>query len=136
MEEIIEQLRELHESVSTPLHLPTDDELVLIEEQILISLPYDFRLFLLEVSDVVFGRVEPATAADPRSHTFLPEMASQAWDMGLPRHCIPICEYDGGYACIGMDGKVEFWSAVSGMSGQYWENIWYWCQDVWIADAG
>ncbi len=132
MEEIIEQLREQCIEVSTPLELPSDDELVLAEEQMLMPLPYEYRLFLLEVSDVVFGTLEPATAADERSHTYLPEMAAQAWDSGMPREYIPICEYNGGYACIEQDGKILFW-AHGELSEESWEDIWYWARDVWLA---
>ena len=132
MEEVIEQLRELSVDISVPLELPSEDELVLVEEQILIPLPYEYRLFLLEISDVVFGSIEPATAADERSHTYLPEMAAEAWDIGMPREYIPICQHDGGYACIEQSGKILFWNQ-QGITDQSWEDIWYWARDVWLA---
>ena len=84
MEEVIEQLRELNEPVPVPLELPDDELLVEIEEQLLINLPFELREFLLKVSDVVYGRLEPVTATDPQSHTYLPEVASVAWDLGVP----------------------------------------------------
>ena len=56
MEEVIEQLRELNEPVPVPLELPDDDLLVEIEEQLLINLPFGLREFLLQVSDVIYGR--------------------------------------------------------------------------------
>ena len=132
MEEIIEFLRENNELISTPLDLPTHDDLVEIEEAILMPLPYDYREFLLEVSDVVYGRIEPATAADPRSHTYLAEMTSVAWDSGLSREYVPICEYDGGYACIAQDGKIVFWNR-NDFVNEEWETIWHWVRDVWIS---
>ena len=131
MDEIIERLRALNIELNLPLELPTEEELVLVEEQILISLPYEFRLFLLEVSDVVFGSIEPATAVDPRSHTYLPEMAAVAWDIGMPREYIPVCEYKGGYACIEQDGKIYFWER-SGMTTTSWDDIWRWARDEWL----
>ncbi|WP_086929343.1 SMI1/KNR4 family protein [Agarilytica rhodophyticola] len=132
MEEILEELRELSEDVSVALELPTEDDLVLIEEEILISLPHALRVFLLEASDIIYGSIEPVTAADPRSHTHLPEVAAQAWSMGMPREYIPIAEYDGGYACIAEDGKVSFWSS-NGMLENKWDDFWLWCRDVWMA---
>ncbi len=131
MEEVIEELREGAEDLSLPLDLPTEDELVCVEEEILIQLPHDLRVFLLEVSDVVYGSIEPVTAADPRSHTFLPEVASLAWDQGLPREFIPICEYKGGFACIAEDGKVYFYRGDEA-SEESWEDIWQWCREVWM----
>lgn len=132
MEEVIEELRELAQDISLPLDLPTEDELVLVEEQILIQLPYDLRVFLLEVSDIVYGSVEPVTAADPRSHTFLPEVASKAWDLGVPREFIPICEYGGGYACAAEDGEIFFYRGDQ-VSDKSWENIWQWSREVWMS---
>ena len=64
MEEVIEQLRELNEPVPVPLELPEEELLVEIEEQILINLPFELREFLLKVSDVVYGRLEPVTVTD------------------------------------------------------------------------
>src|SRR5690606_18250652 len=83
MEEVIEQLRELNEPVPVPLELPDDERLVEVEEELFINLPYGLREFLLLVSDVVYGRLEPVTATDPQSHTYLPEVAALAWDAGV-----------------------------------------------------
>ncbi len=131
MERVIERLQELNQTVSTALELPSEEVLVEIEEEILLPLPYDLRLFLLEVSDVVYGSLEPVTAADPRSHTHLPEMTAQAWSIGLPRDYIPICEYDEGYACIAQDGKIQFWRGGE-MQTDEWQDLWEWCEDVWL----
>ena len=133
MEEIIEELRELAEDISTPLELPDEDDVVEIEEQLLISIPYDLRYFLLEASDIVYGNIEPVTIADPRSHTHLPEVTAEAWQMGLPREFIVICEYDGGYGFIEQDGKVGFWT--EGDIAQEWESLWHWVRDVWVASS-
>ena len=100
MEEVIEQLRELNEPVPVPLELPDDELLVEIEEQLLINLPFELREFLLKVSDVVYGRLEPVTATDPQSHTYLPEVASVAWDLGVPRDLVPICQDGRDYYVV------------------------------------
>ena len=90
MEEIIEQLREANEPVPVPLELPDEDQLVEIEEQLFIDIPFVFREFLLTVSDVVYGSLEPVTVTDPQSHTYLPDVAANAWDAGVDRSMIPI----------------------------------------------
>lgn len=131
MERVIEALREANQAGHFGLELPDEDMLVEIEEAILLPLPGDLRTYLLEASDVVIGHLEPVTAADPRSHTYLPEMTSVAWSVGLPREYIPVCEYDGGYACIGQDGKVLFW-ANGDMQGEEWDDLWDWCEEVWL----
>lgn len=134
MEEVIEQLRELNEPVPVPLELPDEETLVEIQEQILIHLPFALREFLLQVSDVVYGRLEPVTAADPQSHTYLPEVAALAWSLGVPRELVPLCEDHGNYYVVEEDGTVLLWEADSGEinEDESWESVWHWVRDVWL----
>lgn len=133
MEEIIEELRERSESVPVPLELPEEELLVEIEEQLFINMPFGLREFLLTVSDVVFGRLEPVTVTDPQSHTYLPEVAAYAWDIGVSRELIPICAQGDDYYCIEEDGTVVYWEAASGeLTDESWETIWHWARDVWL----
>ncbi|KFX70946.1 cell wall assembly protein [Pseudomonas taeanensis MS-3] len=134
MEEVIEQLREMNEPVPVPLELPDEETLVEIQEQILIHLPYGLREFLLQVSDVVYGRLEPVTAADPQSHTYLPEVASMAWSLGVPRELVPICEDRGNYYCVEEDGTVLLWEGETGElnEDETWESVWHWVRDIWL----
>ena len=132
MEDVIELLRERSEDVPTPLELPEDDDLVLVQEQILIHLPDEYKIFLKEVSDVVCGSLEPATVTDENSHTYLPEMTSLAWDIGMPRELITICEAPEGYYCIEQDDVIRFWSREDGLSEDEWPSIWHWARDVWL----
>lgn len=136
MEDIIEQLRDCNEPVAVPLELPDEDLLVDIEEQLYMSIPTDMRTYLLEASDVIYGSLEPVTVTDERSHTFLPDVAAQAWDQGMPRHLLPVCAYRNGYYCIDPDGKVQYWDGqviASDDSGESeWDSIWHWVQAVWL----
>ena len=131
MHEIIEQLQELSESVPVPLELPSYEQLVEVEEQILIGLPSELKEYLLYASDVIFGKIEPVTASDPYSHTYLPEVASYAWSIGLPREQIPICQVGDDFYCINQEGIVQFWSD-DGFADEFWESFWDWVTDVWI----
>ncbi len=131
MDELIELLREKNEPIPTPLDLPEFDDLVEVEEQLLISLPAEYREFLLTVSDVVYGSLEPATVTDPHSHTYLPELAAIAWSRGLPRDLIPICEINDNYYGISQDGAVLYWENGE-LTDTEWETIWYWVRDVWL----
>lgn len=133
VEDVIEQLRELNEPVPVPLELPDDDLLVEIEEQLLINLPFGLREFLLQVSDVVYGRLEPVTATDPHSHTFLPEVAANAWDAGVPRDLLPICQDGPDYYVVDLEGEVTLFSGESAeLTEQSWESVWHWARDVWL----
>src|SRR5690625_6326254 len=92
MKETLQQLRRHHQPVPVPLELPDEDRLVEVEEELLMAIPADLRQYLLRASDIVFGSLEPVTAADPVAHTYLPDVAAQAWDFGLPRHLLPRSE--------------------------------------------
>lgn len=135
MEEVIEQLRELNEPVPVPLELPEEELLVEIEEQILINLPFELREFLLKVSDVVYGRLEPVTVTDPQSHTYLPEVASVAWSLGVPRELVPICEDRGNYYCVEQDGTVLLWDGEEeDLTDESWDSVWHWVREVWLEE--
>ena len=131
MEDVIDELRERALDVAVPLELPDDDQLVEVEEQILVPLPYELREFLLQVSDVVYGSIEPVTVTDPLSHTYLPEVAANAWAAGLPRELIPICETQGEYYGISEEGEVVRW-AEGEVTDDSWPSIWLWARDVWM----
>ncbi len=131
MDEIIDELREANQPVPIPLELPDDEDLIAVEEAILLPLSREFKQFLLTVSDVVTGSIEPVTASDPSSHTYLPEVTARAWDMGVPRHYIPICEFNGQYYCVTHEEQVVLWDGDE--TGAHWDSIWDWAQDVWLA---
>jgi len=135
VEDVIEQLRELNQPVPVPLELPDEDLLVEIEEQLLINLPFELREFLLKVSDVVYGRLEPVTVCDPQSHTYLPEVAANAWDQGVPRDLLPLCQDGDDYYLVDIEGQVLLWSGDSGELGEEsWDSVWHWAKEVWLED--
>ncbi|MFL0796360.1 MAG: SMI1/KNR4 family protein [Cellvibrionaceae bacterium] len=131
MQAVIDLLRQYNEDVPVPMDLPDDEDIVDVVEQILLPLPPAYREFLLTVGDVVCGHLEPATASDPNSHTYLPEMAAAAWSIGLPREYIPMCEAKGGYYCLDQEGVVLFWDGAS-LTDDSWDSIWIWARDVWL----
>ncbi len=131
MEEVIEALQRKAIPQRIPLELPDDDILVEIEEEILLPIPYSFKQFLLTVSDLVCGSIEPVTASDQQAHTHLPEVTAQAWAEGLSRELIPICQLGSDYYCVNQDGEVLFWHQGE-ISQEHWESVWRWAQDVWL----
>lgn len=135
MQELIDELHQVAEDVPVPLELPEHDQVVDAQEQILMPLPGDFREFLMEATDVVYGTLEPVTVADPSSHTYFPEVTSTAWSQGLSREMLVLCEGREGYYCIAQDGEVRLWrfdSAEDEYDEETWENVWYWVRDVWL----
>jgi hypothetical protein len=131
MDELIDELREANQPVPIPLELPEEDDLVEVQEALFISLNEDFQEFMLTVSDVVYGSLEPVTASDPTSHTYLPEIAAIAWNAGLPRDLVPLCEHQGNYYAVNEEGEVQYWEGGV-KTEQSWESVWYWARDVWL----
>ncbi|MGD8174566.1 SMI1/KNR4 family protein [Marinimicrobium sp. ARAG 43.8] len=131
MEQTLERLRRAHQPVPVPLELPGEDELVEVEEELLLPIPREMRRFLLTASDIVTGSLEPVTAADPHSHTYLPEVAAVAWSMGLPRYLLPLCESHGNYYCVEPEGEVLFWREGE-LTDEAWDDVWQWAREVWL----
>ncbi len=131
IQELVDELRESAERVPVPLDLPDEDDLVVIEEELLLSLPKDYKLFFLHASDIVYGGIEPFTVADSGSYNHLPEVTAEAWDNGLPRYLIPICRHGMGYYCLNSDGEIFTWEEGE-LSDIQFESIWEWVQDVWL----
>ncbi|MAN52719.1 MULTISPECIES: SMI1/KNR4 family protein [unclassified Marinimicrobium] len=131
MEETLERLRAAHQPVPVPLELPSHEDLVDVEEEVLLPIPREMRRFLLLASDVVTGSLEPVTAADPHAHTYLPEVAAVAWSMGLPRYLLPLCETNGNYYCVEPEGEVLFWRDGD-LSDESWDDVWRWIDEVWL----
>lgn len=133
MDDYIDLIRAAHQPTAYPSELPNEDQIVQVEEQVLMPLPDDLRAFLMTVSDVICGSLEPVTAADPHEHTYLPEVAALAWDKGLPRFLLPICEIADGYYYIDPDGAVGRWLYGHEEEGEIeWPTIWTWATDVWL----
>ena len=131
IDEVLDLLREHNESVPVPLELPDEERLVEIEEELLLPIPRDMRTFLMEASDVVYGSIEPVTAADPHSHTYLPEVTAVAWSLGIPHYLMPLCEVNGNYYCVEPEGEVVFWRNAE-QTEETWPSVWHWVRDVWL----
>lgn len=132
MERVIEELKAKSETVLVPLELPDMDDIIVAEEQILLALDGAFREFLLTVSDLIIGSLEPVTVADPDSHTYLPEVAAVAWSLGLSREMIPLCEYRGGYYYTNEEGEVNYWHDGEINNDEPWRDVWVWAEHVWL----
>lgn len=130
-ESVLPLLQAAHQEPIVALELPDDDEITAVEEAIYVQIRGDYRDFLLNASDLVIGTLEPATISDPSSHTHLPELACQAWDQGLSRELLPICQTPYGYYCLDMEFQVIELKNGATEPGS-WPNIWSWAADMWL----
>jgi len=130
--DVFAELRELNESVPKPLRLPTEAEVDAAESTLGLKFPEDYRRYLLESSDVVFGALEPAIVTPDAEYLSLTDMAETAWDeMDVPRNLLPFCEDNGDYYCLTETGEVEFWSH-DGATDDKWKDLATWIKEVWI----
>jgi hypothetical protein len=130
--EIAELLCEKSEQHSYPLEKPTIENLVEVQEDILISLPTDFREYMMNCSHVSYSRFEPVTIADPQSHTYLPEVAAEAWAQGLPREFIPLCVDGATIYGVAQDDAVVRWTAQDEEPEEICSSVWEWVRDYWL----
>jgi hypothetical protein len=134
LNEVIQRLRELNEPVPKPLCLPTEGEVTALEKRLGVTFHPDYRRFLVEASDVVYGTLEPATITLPGSHTDLARVCDGAWNaMGVPKNLLPICEDNGDYYCMNAGGQVVFWSH-NGASDEKWPDLAAWIEEVWLGE--
>ena len=133
--DVIAELRDLNGPVPQPLRLPTEDEVNAAEKQLEVKFPEDYRRYLLEASDVVYGSLEPAILTADAGHLSLVEMVETAWDeMEVSRELLPFCEDNGDYYCLDTDGRVRFWSH-NGTTDESWPNLATWIKEVWIEEG-
>jgi hypothetical protein len=127
-------LRARNEPVRRPLRLPTVAEVDDAELRLGIRFHRDYRRYLLEGSDVVYGVLEPVTITRPDSHTDLFKVAESAWNgYGVPRELLPICEDNADFYCMNSTGEVVFWSH-NGWSAEKWNSLGDWIERVWLAE--
>ncbi|WP_076414498.1 SMI1/KNR4 family protein [Shewanella sp. UCD-KL12] len=131
MHEIIEKLQEQSETVPIPLELPTFEQIVVVEEEILMPLPAELKEYLLYASDVIYGSLEPVTVSDPYSHTYLAEVTAYAWSIGMSREYVAICQQGNSFYCIDQEGQVMLWSEDE-LESETWETFWQWAEEVWL----
>lgn len=131
LSETFEKLRARH--VDTPIQqrLPTESDVDAVEAVLGVSLPSDLRLFLLEVSNVSVGNIEPATLDQLDSHTYILNIIESARRYGVPDNLLPFCEDNADFFCFNERDEVEYWSH-NGVTDERWPNLAAWIEDVWL----
>ncbi len=130
---MIETLRQHNEPVPHPRRLPSEDEVAAIERELGVQFHADICDYLLHASDVVYGLLEPVTISDKELHTYLPVVAEEAWELGVPKNLVPICEDNGDYYCIDYGGQIYFWSH-NGVTDETWPDLATWIEQVWLEE--
>lgn len=134
--DILDRLRQLNQPVPRPPRLPTASEVENVEDRLSLSFHPDFRRYLLEASDVVFGAIEPVTITNSEASTYLVSVTEDGrkhWN--LPAEYAPICESNADLYCVRPDGKVVYWPH-DGTSDECWPDVAAWIRDIWIGESG
>lgn len=128
----INELRKLNEPVPTPFRLPTKEEIRAAEARLGVTFHEDYKRFLLEASDVVYGTCEPAAIVPNAGHRDLFQMAEAAWGIdGVPHDLLPFCFDNGNYFCLNEAGEVVYWDH-NGTTDEKWRDLAMWIKRVWI----
>jgi hypothetical protein len=124
--------------VPKPARLPTPEEVDDAERRLGLKLHPDYRCFLLEASDVVYGTHEPAQVTNPGGWPpHLVEMVGDARAYpGFPPELLPFCESNADYFCMHASGEspeVLYWSH-DGLTDENWPSLATWIMEVWIGE--
>ncbi len=132
LSEIIGELRKLNQLVPLPPRLPTKDEVADAESQLGVKFHEDYRQFLLEASDVMYGTLEPARVTPDSGYLDLVETVRTAWNEdSVPRNLLPICYDNADYFCLSEAGEVLYWDH-NGTTDEKWPSLAAWIKQVWI----
>lgn len=136
IEQTISKLKELAGDSLLKQKLPDEDFLKKLAGRIGFSLPPDYKKFLKEASNVIYGRldlltVNPEQGSNNELEQFINEMKESDYFEDVPLQGIPICEDNGDCYFILPDGKVVFWSH-NGITDEQWPSLSIWIQEVWI----
>lgn len=129
------ELRGRDQPVPKQRRLPTEVEVARAEADLAITFHPDYRRFQLEVSDVVYGVLEPALVLPGlMPYIDLRVVARDGWQLGVSRDSLPFCTDNGNFYFIDPTGIVRYWDHdtqdESGRRASFAE----WIIEDWLVD--
>lgn len=132
LDDVLAELKSLNQLVPIPRRLPTTEEVNCVERRLGVRFHPDYRKYLLEASNVVYGTTEPNVVVPSGTHMDLIKHAEAAWDdPRLSKDLVSICYDNGDHFCINVKGEIEFWPH-DGTSDEKWADLATWIKRVWI----
>lgn len=130
--DLITELKKIKEEVPRPPRLPSLDEVEKIEKYFNYSMPLDYKQYLLNASDVVYGILEPAVAIEEFNSMYLINFVEEAREqVGVPQDLFPFCSDNGNYYCFNKNNEVVYWDH-NGVNEEKWNSFVEWAKLVWI----
>lgn len=133
LQEVIDKINQLDDPNKRKLPLPNDSLIKQYEEKIGIPFSDEYKMFLKSVSNAFIGFMSPYTLSQKPSEYTNDLLAGikEARKVGIPHDWIPICEDNGDYYCLTLNGKVRYWSH-NGISNEEWPSLAVWANEVWL----
>ena len=133
IQELIQILRKRNEPVPKPSRLPTIEEVAGAESDLSIVFPPDYRRFLLEASDVVYGFREPGRVLpDLQPYICLRHIANSGWEAGIPTNHFAFCSDNGNYFTLGEDGFLGFFDIDDATHTSTKASFSDWIEEEWL----
>lgn len=110
IDQVLELLKERRETVPKPLRLPTEIGVKQAELDLGFEFPEQYRKFMLEASDVVYGTLEPGLVLpDLMPYICLRNIAKNGWAIGVPKEVLPFCSDNGNYFTLSQSGNIGYY---------------------------
>ena len=131
----VEDIKSISENRRMNVPQPSDEDLDEFEKEVGIHLSYDYRIFIKEVSTIMYGYLEMLILSKNwHGRGNIRDAIEENRRDAVPDGWIPICRDNGDYFFILPSGEVRFWSH-DGDSQESWPNLAHWIRDVWIKSA-
>ncbi|MBB1338884.1 SMI1/KNR4 family protein [Pseudoalteromonas sp. SR44-2] len=115
IKDVVLILRDKHEPTPKPLRLPTEQEVNLAEQDLSFKFPEQYRYFVLNASNVVFGIREPGLVLpDMLPYLNLRVIAIDGWEAGVPKDFLSFCTDNGNYFTISNGGDIGYFDHDDG----------------------
>ncbi len=133
--ELFQELRRRNQPVPKPLSLPTAEDVAAIERRLDIRLPEDFKDYLLQVSDVICGTIEPVNASNPAYYTYIDTVYEDLMELkeyvNIPADVVPLCQDNGDFYCMEPTGRIIY-ITHDGIYDKTWASLDQWIEEVWL----
>ncbi|OFC72774.1 SMI1/KNR4 family protein [Alteromonas confluentis] len=105
---------------------PNNKEIAAAQEKLNFKFSQEYILFLKSGYDLGDVPMEALEIVNPPSYANIYTVQQEAKsDENFPEQLLPICEDNGDYYCLTLDGEVIFWSH-NGLTDERWKNVTEW----------
>lgn len=129
---VIDEILELSGGERNNIPLPDDTLITQYEKDIGFVFSEDYKTVLKQIGNIFYGTIDLLSVTrDKQYHGELSHVLDDAREQGLPKDWLPICEDNGSYYCLDMNGHVRYWT-IDGYSDDEWPDLASWIKQVWI----